>query len=121
MIILYSVSDDYDAVTMNVTLSTSNKIVSTFISIVNDETVELNEYFFVRIEAFIGPVEFVRRETEIVILNDDGNQCLMWILCMVVYRQSIVMVLMCRYDRVAYLKGGCHSAASSTRKSGTEK
>ena len=45
-------------------------------TIVNDEAVELNEYFSVRIDAFndtTGPVELAPRETEIVILNEDGN------------------------------------------------
>ena len=69
-------SVDYDAVTTTITLSDNNRLASISILIIDDETVELNEHFFIRIKVNNGstcPVELALRETEIIILNDDGK------------------------------------------------
>ena len=59
-----------------IVLSTSKKTESVFISIIDDDVVELDERFFVRIEV-IGElancVQLVQKEAEIIILNDDGT------------------------------------------------
>ena len=62
--------------TTNVTLSASNRMESISLSINDDEAVELNEHFLVRMEVISetdSPVELSPGQTEIVILNDDGK------------------------------------------------
>ena len=47
-----------------------------FVSIIDDDIVELDEHFFMRIEVIGGlanHVQLVQEEAEIIILNDDGT------------------------------------------------
>lgn len=68
---------DYKAITIVIPpASNTNSIVSVFITINDDEVVEHNEYFFVRIEVIdklANCVQLVQSEAEIIILNEDSK------------------------------------------------
>ena len=71
----YIASSDYDANSTNLTLSACKKRESVFVNIIDDEIIELDEHFFVRIEVvgeLANHVQLVQEEAEIIILNDDG-------------------------------------------------
>lgn len=69
---VHTAPTDYEAINTSVTLSPSNKVEAVLVTIVDDEAVELNERFFVRIE---GSEVLVQSETQVTINNNDGNQC----------------------------------------------
>ena len=82
MLSLYTAPADYIAVTSNVTLSASERIVKVSVDIVDDEAVELKENFFLRIAVIGGladAVELVQDETQVIIMNDDGNKLILTI------------------------------------------
>ena len=72
----YTAPSDYDVNSTNIVLSASKKTESVFVSIINDEVIELDERFYVRIEVIgelANHVQLVQKEAEIIILNDDGT------------------------------------------------
>ena len=65
---------DFITVTSNITLSASERIVNVSVDIVDDEAVELEENFFLRIAVIGGLADaVVQDETQVIILNNDGN------------------------------------------------
>ena len=73
---IYTAPSDYDANSTSIVLSASKKTESVFVNIIDDDVVELDEHFFVRIEVIgdlANRVQLVQKETEIIILNDDGT------------------------------------------------
>ena len=66
----------YGAFNTSVILSASNKMEAVFVTIIEDEAVELNEGFFVRFKVsgeLADAVELEQRETQVIITNNDGN------------------------------------------------
>ena len=74
--IISTAPTDYGAINTTVTLSTSNRTAAVPVTIMDDEAVELNELFFMRVEvsgASSDTVEQAQRETQVTIVNNDGN------------------------------------------------
>jgi hypothetical protein len=65
--------DDYRAVDMTLTFSSLMTTYTTEIEIVNDDFLETNEHFFVRLDVAFSevPVSITRNQTRIIITSDD--------------------------------------------------
>ena len=65
--------DDYRAVDMNLTFSSLMTTYTTEVEIVNDDFLETNEHFFVRLDVAFSevPVSIIRNQTRIIITSDD--------------------------------------------------
>ena len=65
--------EDYLAIDMTLTFSSLITMYTTEVEIVNDNFLETNEHFFVRLEIVSSevPVSILRNQTRIIITSDD--------------------------------------------------
>ena len=73
LVLSHVAPDDYRPVDMNLTFSSLATTHTTEVEIVNDEFLETNEHFFVRLDVAFSevPVSITRNQTRIVITSDD--------------------------------------------------
>lgn len=73
---IHTAPTDYGAINTSVTLSATQRTATVFVTIIDDEAVELNERFFMKIEVsgeMSDAVELEQGETQVIITNNDGN------------------------------------------------